>query len=220
MPSSYSSSARYTLQATGENNNTWGVILNTGVFQLVDDNVNGRVGFTLSGVKVLTTALGATDEARMAFLDVTGGTGGTVTLPSVSQGHFVHNGSVGDVVISSGGSGDATLETGDAGPVFADGLGVVYPIMLAGKYVRTFIEDGDQAVIDYVNLAISSGSLSLPPATAPDVNKALMIRDLGGGSYAWVQSQIQQSDVAGLTVALAAIAANDVLARAYYGDLF
>ena len=30
MPSSYTASARFTLQATGENNNTWGVILEFG----------------------------------------------------------------------------------------------------------------------------------------------------------------------------------------------
>jgi hypothetical protein len=157
MPSSYTTSARFTLQATGENNNTWGVILNSGVFQLVDDNINGRLAFALSGAKTLSTNLGATDEGRMAFLDVTGGIGGTVTIPAVSKGYFAHNGATGDVVISAGGALSATFAANDAGPVFSDGANV-YPLTWAGKPAKKFVTDGDQAVMDYVNIAISSGS--------------------------------------------------------------
>ena len=104
MPSSYSLSARFTLQATGENNNTWGVILNNGVFQLVDDTVNGRIGFALSGSKVLTVVQGATDEARMAFLDVTGGSGGNIVIPSVSKAYFLRNAASGPVSIGENAS--------------------------------------------------------------------------------------------------------------------
>jgi hypothetical protein len=139
MPSSYTTSARFTLQATGENNNTWGVILNSGVFQLVDDNVNGRLAFPLSGAKALTSNLGATDEARMAFLDVTGGTGGTVTIPAVSKGYFVRNAAAGDVTVSAGGPTNATFLTGDAGPLFSSGS-AVYPILIGGKTIRSYIE--------------------------------------------------------------------------------
>lgn len=211
MPSSYSSSARYTLQATGENNNTWGAILNSGVFQLVDDNVNGRLAFALSTTKVLTTVLGATDEARMSFLDITGGAGGAVVIPPVPKGYFIRNGAAGNVSISNGGPTPATFGPGDAGPVAADAGGAVYPIMLAGKTLKLFITDANQAVIDYVNAAISGASISLPPATAPDVNKALMIRPVGAG-FAWLPSQILVSDVAGLQAALDA-QADDLMGR-------
>ena len=70
MPSTYSSSLRLNLQATGENLNTWGVLLNNGVFQLVDYAVAGRLAFSLSGSKTLTSVNGATDEARAAMLDI------------------------------------------------------------------------------------------------------------------------------------------------------
>lgn len=184
MPSSYTTSARYTLQATGENNNTWGVILNAGVFQLVDDNVNGRLAFALSGVKVLTTALGGTDEARMAFLDVTGGTGGTVTVPAVSQGHFVRNAAAGDVVVSAGGAVSATFKTQDCGPIFADGANV-YPILLSGMTVR-----------DYITAAISGAVINLPPPLG-NLGKALIVRDVLGVET-WLPDFIQITDVQGL----------------------
>lgn len=203
MPSSYTTSARFTLQATGENNNTWGVILNNGVFQLVDDNINGRLAFALSGTKVLTTNLGATDEARMAFLDVTGGTGGQITVPAVAQGHFVRSGASGAVVVSAGGAISATYQNGDAGPCFSDGANV-YGLRLGGKSLRSFITDADQAIIDYVNLAISQGSVALPPATG-NTGKALIVRNVLGQD-AWVPDFIQISDVQGaeeLSVAFA-----------------
>lgn len=205
MPSSYTTSARFTLQATGENNNTWGVILNSGVFQLVDDNVNGRLAFTLSGAKVLTTALGITDEARMAFLDVTSGTGGTVTAPAVSHGYWVRNGAAGDVTISAGGAVTAIFSNGDAGPCFSDGANT-YAIRLGGKQLRQFIGDADQVIIDYINAAISAGSINLPPA-AGNLGKVLIVRAIGGPPVeAWVPDFIQISDVAGaegLSVAFA-----------------
>ena len=193
MPSSYSASARYTLQATGENNNTWGVILNNGVFQLVDDNVNGRLAFVLAGAKVLTTALGATDEARMAFLDVTGGTGGVITVPSVSQGHFVRNASAGDVLVSASGAG-FTFGPGDIGPVFSDGA-AVYGLTMGGKPLKAFITDADQAIIDYIAIAISNGSVALPPATG-NLGKALIVRMTGAPpTEVWVASAIGLADL-------------------------
>lgn len=221
MPSSYTASARFTLQATGENNNTWGAILNSGVFQLVDDNINGRLAFNLSGVKVLTSVLGATDEARMAFLDITGGTGGTVTLPAVPQGHYVRNASAGQVLVEAGGGIRGVFEPGDVGPVFCDGF-QVYQLYLSGKSVGQYIRDADQAIIDYINAAISSGSLDLPPPNG-NLGKALIVRNVGAPpAEAWVPSFIQQADVAGLPAVVATVnglVADKVIARALYGDI-
>ena len=156
MPSSYTSSARFNLQATGENNNTWGVILNQGVFQLVDDSVCGRLAFALSGAKALTVNQGATDEARMAFLDVTGGAGGTITVPSVAKGYFVHNGAAGVVNLSAGGP-LLPIQPGDAGPVFGDGA-TLYPILVGGLTITAQFA----AMKSYVDSAIAGAVVNLP----------------------------------------------------------
>jgi hypothetical protein len=193
MPSSYSASARYTLQATGENNNTWGVILNNGVFKLVDDNINGRLAFALSTTKTLTTALGATDEARNAFLDITGGIGGAVVIPAVPKGYFIRNASAGLVSITTGGPGPCALGPGDAGPVFTDGS-AVYPIMLAGL-----------SLIDYISAAIISGGATFPPAVG-NLGKVLIVRMAGFPlAPTWVPDFLQVTDVSGLDAALATI---------------
>jgi hypothetical protein len=201
MPSSYTLSLRLTLQATGENNNTWGVILNQGVFGLVDYAIAGGRAVGRRGAETLTTALGATDEARAAFLDVTSGAGGQIVIPATSQPYFVRNASTGQVSVTAGGAVNALFGVGDAGPLFSDGANV-YPLMLAGKPIGQFITDADQAVINYVNLAISGASVSLPPATG-NLGKTLIVR-LSPTLEAWVPDFIQTSDVQGLAAQLAA----------------
>lgn len=119
MPS-YTASLRFTLQDTGSNLNVWGNILNSGVFALVDTAIAGRYNTTSSAV-TLTSNQGASDTARNAVLDVTGGSGTTFTAPSVSKLYFVRNASSGDTVVTTGGVTNATVKAGERIPVFSDG---------------------------------------------------------------------------------------------------
>ena len=167
VPSSYTLSCRFTLQATGENNNTWGTILNNGVFALVDYAIAGRLAFTLSGVKTLTTALGATDEARVAMIDVTGGTGGKVVIPASSKGYFVRNVASGNVVFSANGAQDATFQWGDIGPIWTDG-NFVHQLRLSNLNLR-----------DYIASQVTGGG-NLPSPTG-NLNKVLIVLDQGLG---------------------------------------
>jgi hypothetical protein len=163
MPSSYTASARFTLQATGENNNTWGVILNQGVFQLVDDAENGRLAISLSGPHTLTVNLGATDEARMKFIDVTGGSGGVLTAPSVPKAYFVHNGSSGIVGLSAGGA-TLNFNPGDAGPVHTDGT-AFYPVLIGGLTIKAYTDAGDAAQKAYTDAQIAGAIINMPSVT-------------------------------------------------------
>lgn len=121
MPSTFSTALRLNFQAPGENLNTWGSLLNAGVFQLVEDAVAGVNAFTLSGPRTLTSVNGATDEARRAVINVTGGTGGTITVPAVVKSYFVRNAASGDVVITTGSGTSATVKPGEV--VFVNGDG-------------------------------------------------------------------------------------------------
>lgn len=123
MPSSASTSLRFEKQATGENLNTWGARLNT-VIDLVEQAIAGRTNFALSGSKTLTATNYASDEARSMMLDVTSGTGGTITIPAVSKVYLVRNGSSGDVTVTTGGSTNAVLKAGEVRFVMCDGTDV------------------------------------------------------------------------------------------------
>jgi len=121
MASTYSLRFRLNYQAPGDNLNIWGTTLNAGVFQLLEDAIAKRVNITASGPYSLVTANGATDEARCAFLDVTTGSGVTITAPSVEKTYIVRNGSTGPVVVTTGAGVTATFQVGEIGLAVGDG---------------------------------------------------------------------------------------------------
>ena len=93
MASTYTNSLRLTLQGIGENKNTWGNILNT-VIELVDDSVAGCAEVSVTGATTdvtLSTANGATDEARKAFIKLTGipTTNRNVIIPAVCKFYVI-----------------------------------------------------------------------------------------------------------------------------------
>jgi hypothetical protein len=169
MPSSYTANARFTLQATGENNNTWGAILNSGVFQLVDDAINGHLALALSGNHTLTTANGATDEQRMGFIDVTSGTGGQLLIGAAPKKGVVRNNATGPVFSTVGGSQGVSFAPGDIGPIFSDGANV-YGLQIAGLSIKDYI----------AQQSTGAGNLPSPIGGA---GKALLIRDAGSGPF-------------------------------------
>jgi hypothetical protein len=113
MPSTYTTRLRLNLQSPGDSLNTWGSVLNSSVFQLLEDATAKRAAFALSGTKTLTTANGSDDEARCAFLDVTSGSGGTITIPAVEKVYLVRNGTSGDVLVTTGGGVTAKVKVGE-----------------------------------------------------------------------------------------------------------
>lgn len=124
MASTATTSLRLEKQGTGDNNNTWGAKLNTTALDLLDSAIAGRTTFTLSGSKTLTSTNYAADEARAIFLDITSGTGGTVTVPGVSKTYIVRNATSGNVIVTTGSGATATIPTGDIMWVVCDATNV------------------------------------------------------------------------------------------------
>lgn len=124
MASTATTRNRLEKQGTGDNNNTWGSVLNSAVFDLIDAALDGRSNFALSGTKTLTSTNYAADESRMRFLDVTSGSGGTVTIPALEKWYLVRNGASGDVVLTTGSGDSATVKSGNVMPVISDGTNV------------------------------------------------------------------------------------------------
>lgn len=123
MPSSYTTRNRLTKQATGENTNTWGIILNGGVFDLVDFLSDGITTVSASGASTLTTANGSTDQARARVLNVTATSTATVTIPAVEKAYLVRAATA-DVIVTTGGATTATIKAGDSAWVWCDGSAV------------------------------------------------------------------------------------------------
>lgn len=106
---------------SGQHANAWAALANEDLISdRQDEALDGICAFALSGTKTLTSVNGETDEARMRIINVTGGTGGTVTIPAVEKWYLVRNGSTGALIISNG-SNTVTLATGDISAVFTNG---------------------------------------------------------------------------------------------------
>lgn len=115
MASTFDSLLRLELQATGENANTWGDKTNNNI-ELVADAIAGSTSISIagSGDYTLTTANASTDQARKAFITLTGTLTGNrnIIVPSSSKIYFVRN--------NTSGAFTVTFKT-------ASGTGVIAP---------------------------------------------------------------------------------------------
>lgn len=117
MASTFTSRIRLEKQADGENPNSWGLILNQNVIDMVDEAVAGMVSVNCAtGTTItLSTANGATDDSRNAAITLTGALGGdtTIVLPAQEKTYFIRNSTSGDYnVLLKAGSGTAVTATG------------------------------------------------------------------------------------------------------------
>lgn len=129
MPSTYSTSLRLELQATGENNNTWGTNAN-GVFSRIDEAIAGVASVSMTDANyTLTANNGTSDEARQAIIHLTGTLSATrnVVVPTADKSWLVYNNTTGGqsvVVKTSAGTG-VTIANGKKRMVYCDGTNVV-----------------------------------------------------------------------------------------------
>ena len=178
MPSSYSSSLRFNLQATGENTNTWGSLLNTGALALIDSAIAGFTTIALTGNVTLSTANGSSDQARTAMLKLTGSASYQVTIPAVSKQYLIWNASSYQQTIASAGGGSSIiLPAVSKVYVGTDGTNV-FELGYSGYGLKDYI---DQAVL------AATGSL---PATTGNEGKSLVV--VGGN---WVPTLLALANI-------------------------
>jgi hypothetical protein len=199
MPSSYSTSFRFNLQAPGENLNTWGTNLNAGVFQLIEDALAGAVSLSLSGPTALTSVNGATDQARCMALNITGGTGGTITVPGVRKLYFVRNAASGAVIVTTGAGATASFASGEVGFCYspdgtnfyrtttATNFGGVTLTNLGAPSANT--DAATKGYVDGVAFAMAAGSL---PGQTGNAGKALITN---GTVASWGIPTLTTSDI-------------------------
>ena len=137
MATTYTSRIRLSKQGDGDNPNSWGTVLNDGVISLVDDAIAGYTTVTLGAAATVTLSAvdGGSDQARHAFLEVTGSVGGTyddivIQIPSNSKSYVINNRvsantTASDTVkIKTAGGAGYTIPFGAIGLVVCDGTSV------------------------------------------------------------------------------------------------
>jgi hypothetical protein len=140
MPSSYTTSLRLTLPATGELSGTWGSTVNTGITELLDAAVAGTASISTWGgagvAYTLSNNSGTADEARRMFLVATGtpGEAKNVICPAVSKMYVFRNDTTGGFALTlktSGGTG-ISVPAGQYKFLYCDGTNVVETFNSAG----------------------------------------------------------------------------------------
>lgn len=125
----YTTNIRLTKQNTGENDSTWGEVLNDEVIQLVDSAIAGYTTISLAGGDVSLTANdGEADQARSGILELNGTitTATGVYLPAVTKSYIVWNntsGSFDTTILVNGGTGHV-LPQGQTAIVYSDSVSV------------------------------------------------------------------------------------------------
>ncbi len=149
MASSYTSRIRLIKQGDGDNPNSWGTVLNTGVISLVDDAIAAYTTVSIGSAATVTLSAvdGGSDTARSAFLEVKGSVGGTnntisLIIPANSKSYVINNvvsanTTASDIVKIKTASGDGyNIPFGAVGLVVCDGTSV-YPTNAKGLGLGT-----------------------------------------------------------------------------------
>lgn len=125
MADTYTARNRFLKPEPGQHLNTWGAENNAGFgSNLLDSALDGVESYTLSGPKTLTSTNATDSEAIQRVQNITGGAGGTITIPSVEKNYIVRNAATGNVIITTGGGATATILPGNIAQVFCDSTNV------------------------------------------------------------------------------------------------
>lgn len=130
MPSSYTPSLRLTLPVTGELAGSWGSTVNTGVTSLAEAAIAGTSAVAMTDADyTLTTANGATDQARNMFITLTGTltVSRNVICPSVSKLYVVTNSTTGsqNIVFKTSAGAGITVANGQRKMLYCNGTDVL-----------------------------------------------------------------------------------------------
>ena len=168
--STFTSRIRLEKQADGANPNSWGLILNQNVIDLVDDAIAAYTTVTVSADDVtLTTENGASDQARSAFIELIGDlTSSTdIILPAQSKSYFIRNKSVptptsNTITIKTLAGSGATIGTSANGFFICDGVSV-HQTNAVGLGL------GTAANLDFGTCATGIAAGNLVPASSSDI---------------------------------------------------
>jgi len=129
MASTFTTSNRFTLQGDGENESTWGSIVNN-VFQLIEESIDGVASIDASGSGdlTLTSNDGSSDQSRHKVLKFTGTPTAArdVLVPNVQKVYLVDaNHTAETLTLKIAGGSGVSFDPGQSKIVYADGTDVI-----------------------------------------------------------------------------------------------
>lgn len=187
MPSAASTRLRLELQATNENFNTWGAKLNASALQLVEEAIAGVTAITVNAAVVLTSTNYASDQARMAVLQLSGAGGFTITAPAVQKTYLVDNGCAAAVTLTAG-AGSVSVLAGERAHVYCDGTNFFKARILDAQNQRLQnlaapTAGTDAATKTYVDGLVAGSAWALKTAAYNLVAGDRILANTSGGAF-------------------------------------
>lgn len=164
MTTQYTPILQLALPVTGELNGTWGDVVNDNITSMIEEAIAGKAAIStwVAASHTLTTADGATDEARCAILEFSGAPGAAaeVICPARTKVYVVNNGVTGGyaVTIKTAAGTGVSVPNGYTMVVYCDGTNVVNAI----SYVLTPAAIGTTVLAYDANLQGFVTTFTLP----------------------------------------------------------
>jgi hypothetical protein len=195
MPSTYTSSLRLTLPATGELNGTWGDVVNDQITSMIEQAIAGFESVAMADAnKTLSTANGASDESRNMIVELTGALTAArdVIVPTAEKLYLIKNSTTGGFALTvktAAGTG-ISVANGRMAMLFCDGTNVLDTVsQVASMYVANNAGIGVAPSSNY-GLDILSGAAT----------SAVRITNTGGGHALVVEDQASPDTTAPFVV--------------------
>ena len=180
MSSTYSTSLKIQLMATGENNTTWGTVTNTNLGTALEEAITGSadVAFSNADVTLTLTNTNTTQTARNMRLNLTGTatTGYNLIVPAVEKAYIVNNGTDGAITIKNATGTGIAIPSGRTMWVFNNAVNVVD----ATNYLSSLalgtalpITSGGTGATTLTGLAYGNGTSAFTAATATQIVSAI-----------------------------------------------
>jgi microcystin-dependent protein len=152
MASTPTSRNRLNLQAQGDNIGSWGTVLNSNVFSLVDEALDGLTTLAITGNVSLTSTNYASDQSRKRILRLTGSPGASyiITIPGVEKYYVIHNVTDAPQQLKAGGLA-ATVPANTLSYVYCDGTDSFAPSATVNSAIG--------AIMDFAGSAAPAGWL-------------------------------------------------------------
>jgi hypothetical protein len=196
MASTYTTNIRLTKQGDGDNPNSWGLILNNEVIDLVDSAIAAYTTVSCSTVDVtLTESNGAADQSRSAMLEFVGTVSSNINIiiPTKSKFYIVNDQTVrqnsSSITIKTASGSGSTVVASAAGIFFADSVSV-YSMndrlnlsgfaKLSEENTFTNLNTFSSAVGFATSISATSGYIGTVSVSSATVNNATFIKQVAG----------------------------------------